>query len=267
MHDKRGNVLPLAVILTSMILMAGVGIGVVVLQGSQRAVEIDQSVSAYYMADSGIERQLYEVRKDNATAKSLSDLNEHYPNQGSWSFYGGYATTTQKIMSSIATSSFEVIDLFNPDNVSAAGVDHMDMSWTNGANCTGGLEAGMEIGYAEWGTSGGTITLSNQYTIQRSAVNAHSMIVPLDPTKAYRIRLTSLVCTAIDVTAQTFDASNIPRGFPGDITLAAEGTYGKATQKIDVTMPKTNILSGVFSYVIFSECTLIKGTGTPVCPP
>lgn len=263
---KTGNILPLAIIMTLTILMAGIGIGTVVLEGSKRAKEIDQSVSAYYMADSGVERQLYEVRKLDKTTNQLASLNENYPNQGAWTFYGGYVTTTEKTVAEIATSSFEVVDIFNPDNVGAAGVDRLDISWTNGANCTGGLEAGIEVGFAEWNISGGTITPSDAFTIQRSAPGSFAMSVDLDPAKAYRVRVKSLICTAATVTAQTFNAGGSPQGFPGDVTVSAEGTYGKATQKISVTMPKTNVLSGIFSYVIFSECTLLKGIGSQTCP-
>jgi hypothetical protein len=54
--------------------------------------------------------------------------------------------------------------------------------------------------------------------------------------------------------------------FPGDISLGAEGTYGKASQKIVVTMPKLDVLSGLYSFVIFSECQLVKGLpGAPIC--
>jgi len=262
----RGNILPLAIIMTTMVLLAGIGIGTVVLQGSQRAVETDQSVSAYYMADSGIERQLYEVRKKDATAASLATIPKTtYPNSGTWSYFGGFATTSTKSVSSIATSSFEVLDIFDPDNVSAAGVDHVMVAWNDGSDC-GAQYAGMEVGFAEWTISGSSLTPSDSYTIVRSMAGSSLLTVPLDVAKAYRIRMRALTCTASNVTAQAYDALNVPKGFPGDVTLASEGTYGKATQKIGVTMPKTNVLSGIFSYVIFSECTLLKGTGTPTCP-
>lgn len=265
MRLKSGNILPLAIIMTLTILMAGIGIGTVVLEGSKRAVETDQSVSAYYMADSGVERQLYEVRKLDKTTNQLASLNENYPNQGAWTFYGGYVTTTEKVVAEIATTSFEVVDIFNPDNVAAAGVDRITVNWANGTNCTGGLEAGLEVGFAEWDISGGTITPSEAFTIQRSAPGSFAMSITLNPAKAYRVRIKSLICTAANVTAQTFNGV-APQGFPGDVTVSAEGTYGKATQKISVTMPKTNVLSGIFSYVIFSECTLLKGTGAQTCP-
>lgn len=258
--------------MTLTILMAGIGIGTVVLEGSRRSVETDQSVSAYYMADSGVERQLYEVRKNDKTAAQLAGLNENYPNQGSWSFFGGYATTTQKTYDSVATSSFEVVDLFNPDNVSAAGVARVELAWTSGADC-GAQTAQIEAGYSLLDFTGATpfdfkICRANLVPADPNcAVAGQTMTLALDPTKNYRVRLRALTCTASNLAASTFDAVGLSKGFPGDVTVSAEGTYGKATQKIAVTMPKTNVLSGVFSFVIFSECTLIKGLGTPVCPP
>lgn len=258
----------MTIIITLMILLAGIGIGTVVLEGSKRAVATDQSVLAYYMSDSGIERQLYEVRKNNATLSQISSLAATYPGGGAWTYFGGFASTTQKTFASMATNTFQVVDLFNPDNVSAAGVAQMTVSWSNGANCQVGQYAGFETGYAEWDLS--TNIIPSNFTLQRQACPGactQSQTILLDPAKAYRVRMRSLNCAAANVTASVFNSGGSPQTFPGDITLAAEGTWGNATQKIAVTMPKLDILSGIFSYVIFSECTLIKGTATEVCPP
>ncbi len=276
MRSDHGSILPLALIMTTMILLAGIGIGTVVLQGSKRAVENDHSVLAYYFADSGIERQLYEVRKKDATTGQLSALDAQYPGQGSWTFFGGYATTTEKTFSTVATSSFGVVDLFNPDNVQAAGVARLDLSWSNGPDCAAlGTSAQVEAGYADFDLTSGV--LPQAYTVCRQGLSppdancvnsGQTMTLLLDPSKNYRVRIHALGCTAKDLIAKTYSDSggSIPKAFPGDVTLSAEGTYQNATQKIRVVMPKSNVLSGVFSYVIFSECTLIKGTGTPTCP-
>ena len=88
----------------------------------------------------------------------------------------------------------------------------------------------------------------------------------LDPTKAYRLRLRALNGDVSNLTIQVSRGGAV-MPFPGDITLGAQGNYGNATQKIVVTMPKLDVLSGLYSFVVFSECQLVKGLpGTPVCP-
>lgn len=259
----------MSIMMTFMILLAGIGIGTVVLEGSKRSVDTDKSISAYYMADSGVERQLYEIRKIGTPVSQVTALSSTYPNGSSWKYDGSYATTTQKVISSVATTSFEVIDLFNPDEIGPANIDTVTIRWQNGADC-GSSFANIEVGYAEWNFSGSIVP--DQYTINRKdnllvvGPADQELIVSLNPNRAYRLRLNALRCTAANIQVQT-TLAGAPQGFPGDITLAAEGTYQSATQKIAVTMPKLDVLSGLFSYVIFSECTLLKGSGSPVCPP
>lgn len=269
MTIHRGNILPLAVIMTLTILLAGIGIATVVLEGSQRAVSTDQSVAAYYMADSGIERQLFELRKNNQTAAYVNTLGGTYFNGGRWMSSGAYEPATSKKISYVATSSFAVIDLFDPDNLNAPlGIARMTVTWTKDPTCTG-PQSNMEVSYAYWTVSGGVPQLpsDNQFVVQPKDGSGSLTISTLDPNSSYRVRLRAYDCPATNVVVTLGDSGGAQVAFPGDITLGAEGTYGKATQKIAVTMPKLDVLSGLFGFVIFSECTLVKGTGIQTCPP
>lgn len=256
----RGNILPLALMMTFTILLAGLGIGIVVLEGSQRARDTDQSVSAYYMADSGVERQLFEIRKRSQTLAYVASISSGYPNAGAWVSTAGLEQTTQKVVPVISDSNFSVVDLFEPDNLGAsANIDEIRVSWTGGTQ--------MELGYAQW-TSGATVLWpSDDAFVIRFGFSPSMSVAGLDPTRAYRIRLKAVNGTATNAIITVYRGGVI-QPFPGDITLGAEGTYGKATQKIAVTMPKLDVLSGLYSYVVFSECELLKGLpGSPVCPP
>ncbi len=262
--------MPLSIIMMVMILLAGIGIGTVVLEGSQRAVDIDRSVSAYYMADSGVERQLYEVRKVGTPLATIGAIGSTYPNGSSWKFNGSFASTTNKIIPSVATSSFAVVDLFDPDNVGPAGADQVTVTWNNGPDC--GLQyANLEVGYAEWNLSGNIIP--NKFTIEKKndstilAPGDQNQAIILDANRSYRLRLAPSICSVANVVVQPLSAG-VPTVFPGDVTLSAEGTFGPASQKIAVTMPKLDVLSGLFNFVVFTECTLVKQDGvTPICPP
>lgn len=256
---KPGNILPLTLLIMFTMLLAGMGIGVVVLEGSQRAKDTDQSVSAYYMADSGVERQLYEIRKKNQTLSYIETVSSTYPNAGKWVSTAALEQSTQKVIPSVSQTDFSVIDLFEPDNLSAAaGIDTIRISWTGSAQ--------LEVGYAQW-TSGATVIWPSDdaYVLQLGFAPGMA-VTSLDPNHAYRIRLRAVNGTATNVTVQVY-RGGVLQPFPGDITLGAEGTYGRATQKITVTMPKLDVLSGLYSYVVFSECELLKGVGgSPTCP-
>lgn len=259
-----GNILPLAVIMMLIILMAGIGIGIVVLEGVQRAQQADQAVAAYYMSDSGVERQLYEIRRNNQTLSYVSGLGGTYFNGGTWQSSSGLEQPLSKQISKVATTSFAVLDLFNPDNIATpVNIDSMGLTWSKDPTCSL-PNSRMEVSYAQWDVSLGVPVFPTSFTVLNKD-SSGSMTVPLSSTVNYRIRLKAYDCPAVNVTA-IFSRLGTQVAYPGDITLSAEGTYGKATQKIMVTMPKLDVLSGVFGYVLFSECTLVKGTGGVVCP-
>ena len=131
-----GNILPLSLIMMLIILMAGIGIGIVVLEGSRQSQSTDQSVTAYYMADSGVERQLYEVRKDNQSSDYVNGLSAPYFNGGRWVSTGALELPTSKTFDTIATSSFAVLDLFNPDDMTRTfNINTMNLIWTNDPSC------------------------------------------------------------------------------------------------------------------------------------
>ncbi|MBP9864750.1 hypothetical protein KBC54_04895, partial [Patescibacteria group bacterium] len=238
-----GNVLPLALIMTMTILMAGIGIGSVVLEGSHRSREAVDSVAAYYMADAGIERQLFEIRKNNQSVDYLDKLGvikyPNYPNESSWKPSGFIEPTSNKTFSSIATSSFAVVDLFNPDNLLAPpGVKKLNIKWSTAGTCP---VSTLEVSYSFWDLTGGVPKLPDENVTSTYVVldknNKRDMdVLDLDPQRSYRMRIRAFDCAAQNIVVQAYNSANQPMSIPGDITLSAEGTYNKATQKIAVTM-------------------------------
>jgi len=263
-----GNILPLALIMMMIILMGGIGIGLIVAEGSKRAAESNDSVAAYYLADSGVESQLFQIRKNNQTLAYVNSMGLDYGDGRKWVSTGALEQPLSKTIKSVTTSSFAVLDLFDPDNMTAPlNVSQMHLTWATDPTCTAG-DSYMEVSYAYWDVVGGVPQFpTDQQFIVHPKDATHSLRITLDANKRYRIRLKAYTCPAINVTAIFLNPSGFQVPYPGDITLSAEGTYKAATQKIAVTMPKLDVLSGVFSYVLFSECTLVKGTDAVVCPP
>lgn len=263
MRFFRGNILPLALVIMTSILLAGIGLGIVVLDSIRRSADTDASMIAYYAADAGVERQLFELRKNAYTVSDLASLSDGYANGSAWSAAStGYLQTTKKQFSSVPKGDFQFIDLFDPDNANAAAsVSRVDWSWEAGDDCNG-IPPEVEMGYAQW-LSGG-IVLPEDFVVVRGLVSG-GMQTSLDPTRAYRLRFRPKTCRAKNLTVQAYTTPGDidPMPFPGDITLTSAGTYKKSTQAISVQVPRQDVLSGVFSYVIFSECSLIKDPLNP----
>lgn len=262
-HLHRGNVLPLALVIMTTILLGGLGVGIIVMQGLRRTSEIDASMNAYYAADAGVERQLYELRKRSSSVGDLEDLSATFVNGSEWSAASStYLQTLSKTFTSIAEDDFAFVDLYDPDNIgAAAGVRRVDWNWGAGSDCPGGIPPEVEMGYARW-LSGGSV-LPQDFTVTRG-LTPGGMTTLLETDKGYRLRFRPKGCslTSLEIEVSP-DVGYAPMQFPGDITIGAVGEYRRATQAITVTVPRQDVLSGVFSFAVFSECQLIKDPENP----
>lgn len=264
-----GNITALAMIMMAMVLLVGIAVGVVVLEGSRRAVETDRAVGAYYMANSGIEMQLYDVRKNGLRLSAVATSTSLYPGGSSWRSTTGYETSTVKVVSQLGEEELSFVDLFDPDRLNQpSGVARVNVTWDGSV---AGCQPDLEIGYTVWDV-GASITWPTDtadYVIQIGPYASHLgfNVGPLDTTKAYRLRLRPFKCAAKDVRVTMLDAGGTAMAYPGEINLGSEGTYQKTTQRLLVTMPRQAILSGIFSYIVFSQEQLCKKVGgAGVCP-
>jgi hypothetical protein len=269
---ERGNILPLALVVMTAILLAGVGLGIVVLDSLQRTADVDASMVAYYTADGGIERQIYDLRKSNFTLTQIASEGGTQPSISGASWATATSTFTQitsKVFPVVLNGEFQFVDLYNPDQINAAaGVGRVDFSWGAGTDCAGGVPPQMEMGYSEWSVTG--TVLPTTFTILHASDYSGSN-QPLDSSKAYRLRFRPKGCSATNLKVEVSPtvATYAPKVFPGDITLGSIGTYKNARQAITVVAPRQDVLSGVFTYVLFSECQLYKdptNPSPPTCP-
>ncbi len=263
-----GNIIALTVILVAMLLLAGFAIGSVVLEGSRRAQETDKAVGAFYMANSGIEMQLYEFRKNRRSLAEVASTVSLYPGGSSWISTTGYETSTQKLINFLPEEELAFVDLFDPDAIDVpAGVASADIVWEgDGLGC----EPDLEIGYTEWSVSASIVwPTGGEYLIAIAPFASHLSysLGPLNTLKAYRLRIRPFKCGARDIRVVLKDSSGTVLPYPGEIVLGSEGTYQKATQRLKVSLPRQDILSGIFSYIVFSQEQLCKRVGgAGFCP-
>lgn len=258
----QGNIVALALILTSAILIAAIGVGIVVMQGSVQSRTMDKAVAAYYMANSGIELQLFGIRKDNRTLTEMAAASNIYPGGTSWESTTALEQTGVKTISYLPEEELAFLDLFDPDDLSSSvNAAKIRISWTNGTDCVSETPQ-FEAAYAEWEFSGGGVTwpAAENYTLTPFQTSPME-ITGLDPNKAYRLRLRPFNCSVQDVQITLYDSLDAQIDYPGDIVLGSEGTYEGTAQKLTVSMPRQNVLSGIFSYIIFSQEQLCKKVG------
>jgi hypothetical protein len=275
---RRGSVLLLALLVMSGVLIVGASLGTISVLNLRQARVIDDAVIAFAAAESGAEQTLYQIRRVGASSAALNASPEHddslvdsgvpLGNGARWS--RTLESTETTIFAAIPRDrSYEVV-LWDPEAPSSpAGAESLTFSWDDACGGTSGLEV-MATGW-DPGASGGFVP-----DIAFHGDSPALTFLHLDPRvidndfvagMAYRVRLRAKNCDISNLAITAYSADNaggsqVP--IPSRLAIESVGTYASARQAMELKLPRLQPLSGAFDFVIFSQCSLLKGvTGTP----
>lgn len=274
----KGSVLLLALLVMSGVLIVGASLGTISILSLRQARVIDDAVIAFAAAESGAEQTLYQIRRVGATSAALNASPDHddslvtsgvpMGNGSRWS--RTLESTETTIFASIPKDrSYEVV-LWDPENPSApAGADSLTFAWDDACGGTSGLEV-LATGW-DPGASGGFNPSIAFHGDSPALTFLHVSPKVIDndftPGKAYRVRLRAKNCDIFNlgITAYSADnASGVQVPIPSRLAVESVGTFSTARQAMELKLPRLQPLSGAFDFVIFSQCSLLKGvTGAP----
>ena len=86
------------------------------------------------------------------------------------------------------------------------------------------------------------------------------------PNKLYKLRLRAMNADLDNVSIQAYDGANNPVSLPGRIEIDVTGVFGQTRRSLQASMLHGAPLSGIFDFVVFSECSLVKGNRPISCP-
>ena len=275
---RRGSVLLLALLVMSGVLIVGASLGTISVLNLRQARVIDDAVMAFAAGESGAEQTLYQIRRVGATSAALNADPDHdssisvsgppMQNGSRWS-RTLEATETTVFAAIPKDRSYEVV-LWNPETPAApAGVESMTFAWDD----TCGGTSGLEVLSAGWDpAASGGFTPDVAFHGDSPALT----FLHLDPRvidndfmsgKAYRVRLRAKTCDIFNLAISAYSADNaggsqVP--IPSRLAVESVGTFGTARQAMELKLPRLQPLSGAFDFVIFTQCSLLKGvTGAP----
>ncbi len=281
MHAKpSGNVLLLSLLIMSGVLIVGASLGTIAVLNLRQARVIDDSIFAFGAAESGAEQTLYQIRR---VGTSLSTLNANPSHTSSTTYSGvpmgnnsGWTRSLTASESTIFTTipkdrSYEVV-LWDPETpASPLGIESMTFSWDDNCGGTSGLEV-LATGWDPAAVGGFNPTIAfHGDSPALTFLRATPRVIDNDFTasKAYRVRLRAKTCDISNLAITAYSADNAGGTqvqIPSRLAVQSTGTFGTARQAMELRLPRLQPLSGAFDYVIFSQCSLLKGvTGAP-CP-
>lgn len=235
--DARGYALLLAILITSAVLAGATALASIVLSEIKQTRDISNAIEARVMAESDIEQALFVLRKGGEDV--LQRAPEH---TGIEREVEARSPARPFVISENDFVSLPVPSDFTGNiTISAWGVaaDCASSSW-------------IEVSSITWDS--GFSTDRHPYSLASDT----PILFPVDP-DTVEIRIRALYC---DITSlEIVD-------LPSRISITSTAEVQNARQTVEVIIPRTIPAAGLFDFVIFSECGILKGVeGNPViCP-
>jgi hypothetical protein len=281
-HNQSGVVLLLALLIVSVVLGSAGILSNLVIRSIQQTRLIDQSMQAFYGAESGAERALYQVRRREAIpdcaaltlgsvcqANGTCSLNPDVAcitaTNGTLALGSGWKANASNEMSTEVLlkkgGSFQ-IDLFNPYQASAANINQVVL-----ANDVPNLSLYSEFTNVTNILNVGLSNCQSQPPVFKGFIQTPAAIGSLDGKSilaqcSYSFRLnypldSSGEQSLISITVFNQD-SNTQLPIPSRLTITTSALFGKSYQSLTIKTPVRPPVSGLYDFVLFSEQPLVK---------
>lgn len=272
-HEKKGSAILLTLVITMIILTSVIVLGTLVISSIRRSQLQSSAFSAYYAAESIIERALYDLRKekkqvsgggsieadlDSSTcmdAYNIDDISSDF------SCAGGIEYETQAYFSSIKKNQSVQVSIVDPEGVDiGAGVNEVRVDCKD-AN-SGGNTLWIEV--TAFAIASGIDWLPDASKTEKvlgacpSAGNTIT-VTGFDTASSYVIKVSALYDDAKDIYVKAYGSGGAQQDIGGYFDITATVNYSAFTsQEIRVQIPSVSTVSSLFDYVVYSEATITK---------
>lgn len=254
MNARPGAVLVYAVLMIALLLASALAFSSLLSGSLRQTTMVSNASEAYYLAESGAEKALWSVRKNDAILPA-GDCGFGVLNKCTLSIDPESLSSLKLDLPKDQSIQF---DLFNPDNnASGAGVESLFAIWTGGGSGIAEISSvewpsGVQFTWQEYPVASVTkrIFTGNQGRDNSFAAN-----------KNYRVRVKALRAdiNGLQLSLNTQDnGTGTAVNFPNFLMVKSTGESGTSSQVVNVKFNRYPPMSGMFDYVLFSEAKLRK---------
>lgn len=266
-HDRRGNVLLLAILLLTGGIVGGLTIAVLVVSEIRQAQSLDNALVGYYDAEGGLEQSLYDIRQADKCAGGLCDT-AYIPCQGD-------AKCKVKINPSVSVDIplISVDDTFQLDIEPGDGILSIEVVW---APADPAILPYLEVSFLNI-ESGNTIIKRPNFGVPYSCAydsgtNTCQVMVGGTPenlslsdidyftnsasSKTYQVRFKALGGDINNLQITSLDPAD--GKFSGYLEVASRSQKTSIRQELKTSVPSQLPVYGFPDYVIFSEQDIVK---------
>lgn len=265
-HDNRGIVLLTSLMIMLLLAASGIALSAAIINSLRASRNSNQAAVAYYGAESGMERALFQATQARLANKKLSDavkdihnLTQQLKVPGlSFHLEANDQDSTDQVVTFLAQNETSTLDLFTVDNsIKDTSVRKVAIGWDS-VNETEWIE----VSWVGW-KADGTFTSNNERRFYSQADLQHGrVIVDLSqPNKAVamRLRVKALKAPINNLTIAALDSKNKQIPIPNSrLFLTSVGEYQTSKQALSTDVRWQLPLSPLFDYAIFSEKPIVK---------
>jgi len=265
--SSRGSVILFGVLFTAIILVIGLSLGVLIISKIKQERSLNNSIVAYYNAEQGVEKGLYQVRQQGA---DINSLNENVNNgDNKWKMKGTDKIGTELKISLLPqaspTSSERMIkiNLYNPTGKDSngtidyhAGVKELEISCqpiSSRSSSAPAFTPTLDIYAQQWDMASSSLKYvrefvgmgGNNLTMNKSEARVKHIVCDgnfylitglLQPSYAYQIILQSDQPVK-NIKIKALDNSGNPVSLVGNKVIKATGFYVNAQTGVEAEMP------------------------------
>lgn len=256
-QKQRGNVLIYALLTMAAILSTSIVVSNLIQNSIKETSFVSSAAAAYYAAESGLEKALFDIRKQDVLPKN-GDC--------------GVSSDCELTVDDESTAELDLelkkdqtiqFDLFDFENNSLSSKsESMGLAWT-------GADSWLEVTLTSWDIGSVIDWQKSVVPFTKEDLNVQKYLYSqgsainnaLSANKNYRVRVKALYGDANDLKIKLFNTDNLlgqQLTFPNFLKIKAIGGDRNSTQTVTVEMPRFTPLAGLFDYVIFSEDKLVK---------
>lgn len=276
--NQKASTILISLLIMSVVLSSTLYVNVISLRQMRQSNNVDNSIIAFYAAESGNEQAIYYIRKTEDL--DVGDLTIGGSISGPDNLIQRTVTDELTIINiGLKKNEFYQIDIFDQEDISlGSDLSAMFIEWDS--DC--GVDSWIELTINEWEITGDVNWGVGEYQeahIKKCLLNPPddpdtfpiiigdgSVCIDFNPNNAYQFRFKALYCDVsnLNISAKKDDNSILP--FKNIYNSLSIGEYPKegemaSRQALTISLRKSSPLSGLFDYVIFSEKSLIKDIG------
>ncbi len=259
--NKKGTVLLLALLVMAGVVTVSLGTANLIISEVKQSLQLDQAIIAFYAADSGVERGLYQSRKQNFDVTLFNQITSTFDNNASYQLIA--ADTEDVLYTTLLEDESYQVDLYDPHSLTLLEnpIKSIGLSWS-------GTTSWLEIAWACWGQIGNLGETKSAYYSQGESP-VYLNLYSASNCSLYRVRIIARHGAANNIQVRAYSeldplasCGNPPTScqvpLPARVQIKGLGQYPAnsdqaSRQAILVTMPERSPLYGLYDYVVYSE--------------